>query len=30
MTRWLLQNHPDAAVFPVAEQPLIDALRAAG
>lgn len=30
MTRWLLDNHPDAAVFPIAEAPLIDALREAG
>src|ERR671917_1318314 len=28
MTRWLLQNHPDATVFPIAEEPLKDALRA--
>lgn len=30
MTRWLLRNHPDATVFPIAEQPLKDALRGAG
>jgi len=30
MTRWLLQNHPDATVFPIAEEPLKDALREAG
>ena len=30
MTRWLLQNHPDATVFPIAEAPLKDALRGAG
>jgi HAD superfamily hydrolase (TIGR01450 family) len=30
MTRWLLQNHPDAAVFPIAEEPLKEALRGAG
>ncbi len=30
MTRWLLSNHPDATVFPIAEQPLKDALRGAG
>ncbi|CAA9484279.1 MAG: phosphoglycolate phosphatase [uncultured Rubrobacteraceae bacterium] len=30
MTRWLLQNHPDATVFPIAEEPLKDALRGAG
>ena len=27
---WLKQNHPDATVFPIAEQPLIDALTNAG
>jgi len=27
---WLKNNHPDAVVFPIAEQPLIDALTAAG
>jgi ribonucleotide monophosphatase NagD (HAD superfamily) len=30
MTRWLSQNHPDAAVFPIAEEPLKRALRKAG
>lgn len=30
MTQWLLQNHPDATVFPIAEEPLKDALRDAG
>ena len=30
MTRWLLQSHPDATVFPIAEEPLKDALRGAG
>ena len=30
MTRWLLQNHPDATVFPIAEEPLKVALRKAG
>jgi HAD superfamily hydrolase (TIGR01450 family) len=30
MTRWLLRSHPDATVFPIAEEPLKDALRAAG
>lgn len=30
MTRWLLAHHPEATVFPIAEQPLIDALNAAG
>lgn len=28
--RWLQQHHPDAVLFPIAEQPLIDALRRAG
>ena len=30
MTQWLLQNHPDATVFPIAEEPLKKALRNAG
>ncbi len=30
MTQWLLQNHPDAVVFPIAEEPLKNALREAG
>jgi len=30
MTRWLLANHPDAVVFPIAERPLIGALEQAG
>ncbi len=30
MTAWLLQHHPDATVFPISEQPLKDALAAAG
>lgn len=30
MTRWLLENHPDATVFPMAEEPLIRAFREAG
>jgi len=30
MTRWLLRNHPDATVFPIAEEPLKSALREAG
>ncbi len=30
MTQWLLQNHPDATVFPIAEEPLKNALREAG
>ena len=29
-TRWLLDNHPDAVVFPIAEEPLKRALAAAG
>lgn len=29
-TRWLKANYPDAVVFPIAEQPLIKALREAG
>ena len=28
--RWLKRNHPDATVFPIAEAPLVDALREAG
>lgn len=28
--RWLRENHPDKVLFPIAEQPLVDALRAAG
>lgn len=28
--RWLKQHHPDAVLFPIAEQPLIGALRDAG
>lgn len=28
--RWLKQNHPDAVLFPIAEQPLINALTDAG
>ncbi len=28
--RWLKRNHPDAVVFPIAEPPLVDALREAG
>ena len=27
---WLKQNHPDATVFPIAEEPLVNALREAG
>lgn len=30
MTEWLLQNHPDATVFPISEEPLKKALREAG
>ncbi len=30
MTRWLLANHPGKVVYPIAEQPLIDALQDAG
>jgi HAD superfamily hydrolase (TIGR01450 family) len=30
MTRWLAEHHPDAVVFPIAEAPLVRALRAAG
>ncbi len=30
MTRWLLQNHPDAVVFPIGEEPLKRSLREAG
>ncbi len=30
MTQWLIQNHPDATVFPIAEEPLKNALREAG
>lgn len=30
MVAWLQRHHPDATVFPVSEQPLIDALDAAG
>jgi HAD superfamily hydrolase (TIGR01450 family) len=30
MTEWLLQNHPDATVFPISEEPLKDSLREAG
>ena len=27
---WIKQNHPDAVVFPIAEEPLVNALREAG
>jgi HAD superfamily hydrolase (TIGR01450 family) len=30
MTRWLSRNHPDATVFPIAEEPLCRALAEAG
>lgn len=30
MTRWLKEHHSDKTVFPIAEQPLIDALQDAG
>ena len=30
MTQWLLQNHPEATVFPIGEEPLKEALRGAG
>ena len=30
MTSWLLLHHPTATVYPISEQPLIDALTAAG
>ena len=30
MTQWLLHNHPHATVFPIAEEPLKNALRDAG
>jgi HAD superfamily hydrolase (TIGR01450 family) len=30
MTQWLLQNHPEATVFPISEEPLKNALREAG
>jgi HAD superfamily hydrolase (TIGR01450 family) len=30
MTRWLLRNHPDATVFPIAEEPLHRSLTEAG
>ena len=30
MTDWLLRHQPEASVFPIGEQPLIDALTAAG
>ena len=30
MTQWLLQNHPEATVFPISEDPLKNALREAG
>src|SRR5919202_3321089 len=30
MTQWLLQNHPEATVFPIGEEPLKSALGEAG
>ena len=30
MTQWLLQNHPNATVFPISEEPLKQSLRKAG
>jgi HAD superfamily hydrolase (TIGR01450 family) len=30
MTQWLLQNHPEATVFPISEEPLKNALAEAG
>lgn len=30
LTRWLLEHHPDAVVYPIAEEPLIRALQDAG
>ena len=30
MTQWLLQNHPDAVVYPIAEEPLKRSLKNAG
>lgn len=30
MTRWLVQNHPEATVFPISEDPLKRSLREAG
>ena len=30
MVRWLKANHPDAVVFPIAEEPLINALKKEG
>src|SRR5918999_6495712 len=30
MTRWLLQNHPEATVFPISEEPLKRSLQEAG
>ncbi len=29
-TKWLLANHPDAVLFPIGEEPLVRALKAAG
>jgi HAD superfamily hydrolase (TIGR01450 family) len=30
MTQWILQNHPEAVVYPISEEPLKTALRGAG
>lgn len=30
MTEWILQNHPQATVYPISEEPLVRALRQAG
>lgn len=30
MTQWLLDNHPDAVVFPIAEEPLVRSFEQAG
>jgi len=30
MTRWLMQNHPEATVFPISEEPLVRSLQEAG
>lgn len=30
MTRWLLEHHPEATVYPISEEPLVRALTAAG
>ena len=30
MTQWILQNHPEAVVYPISEEPLKNSLRGAG